>query len=104
MNEPFHIWYERSGGFAGMTVSMEIASDSLTEDVIEDINLLIDSSGFFEHHQISNDTGVPDQFHYKITIEKNGSKMTREFGESTMPNQFRSLVDYLSKMARKNKR
>ncbi len=98
---PFYIWFERSGGFAGISTSVEIASESLPPDEVEELRKLIDQSGFFEF--IKNDSvqaELPDQYQYKITIEYEGEKQTVEFSESTVPDSFHPLVNYLTRKAR----
>lgn len=101
VQEPFYIWFERSGGFAGITTSIEIDSKSLSSEEAEKLEQLIDDSGFFKEHKSDSPSGnMPDQFQYKISIECEGEKQTVEFGESTVPESFRPLINYLTQKAR----
>ncbi len=102
--EPYYIWFERSGGFAGISTSVEIDSKTLSTEESEELKQLIDRSGFFAHHKNEGTPGnMPDQFQYKISIECEGEKLTLEFGESKVPESFRPLIDYLTQKARLKK-
>ena len=105
IQDPFYLWFERSGGFAGISTSVEIESESLLPDEVEELRQLIDQSGFLELSK--NDTiptELPDQFQYKITIEYEGEKRTVAFSESTVPDSFRPLINYLTQKARSKKK
>ena len=105
MQQPFYIFYERSGGFAGMTNTFEINSDTLNQEQKEQLISLIDNSGFFDFSmEDKKEKNLPDQFQYKITIEKENNKNTLEFGESEIPDKMRPLIQYLSREARKIRR
>ena len=101
----FYIWYERSGGFTGISSSVEIDSKLLSPDESEELKQLIDQSDFFNWSK--NDTipvEMPDQFQYTITIEHQGEKRTLEFSDITMPDNMRPLIYYLSQKARSKKK
>ena len=110
IQEPFYIWFERSGGFAGISTSVEIDSKTLPAEEARELEQLIEQSGFFDFNK--NDTipdlGLgqgPDQFQYKITIEYKGrEKKTVELSESTIPDSLRPLVNYLTQKARSTRR
>ena len=102
---PFYIWFERSGGFAGISTSVEIDSESLSANEVEELRQLIDQSCFFEFTK--NDTipaELPDQFQYKITIRYEGEKRTVELNDSAIPESFRPLINYLTQKARSKKK
>lgn len=104
IQEPFHIWFERSGGFAGLSTSVEISSESLGGEEVEKLKKLIDQSGFYEFQTGDSAGGnMPDQFQYRITIESKGEKKMVELNETTMPETFRPLVDYLIQKARERR-
>lgn len=99
--EQFYIWFERSGGFAGISTSIEIDSKSLPSEEAEKLWEMIAQADFFKNHKsdiISGD--LPDQFQYKISIESKGDKQSHEFGESAVPENFRPLIKYLTQKAR----
>jgi hypothetical protein len=90
VEQPFHIWFERSGGFTGISNSVEIDSKSLSAEEAKKLGQLVDQSGFFEVHKIDSATEeLPDQFQYKITIEYEDNRHTLTFAEATVPESFR---------------
>lgn len=101
VGKDFHIWFERSGGFGGMTVKTEIESESITPEEAEKIRHWIDQINFFEV-QISDSLtlGQPDQFTYKIKLESDEKARTLEFNDSTIPVNFHPFVRYLVQKAR----
>lgn len=102
--DSFYIWFERSGGFTGISTSVEIDSNLLSFEDSKELKQLIDQSDFFEWN--TSDTllvEMPDQFQYTITIEHEGEKRTVEFGDVSMPETMRPLINYLSQKARSKK-
>ena len=100
----FHIEFERSGGFAGMMISAEIKSDTLSIDEAARLLRLIESSGFFKMTgQPGSSTGIPDGFNYKLSIELNGKFKSMEFGESTISPELRPLIDELTSRAKRGR-
>lgn len=105
IQDPFYIWFEKSGGFAGITTSVEIDSELLPSGELEELKQLIDQSGFFEWNKIDSiPVAMPDQFQYIITIEHEGEKRTAEFSDLTVPDNFRPLINYLTQKARSKKK
>ena len=105
MQEPFYIFFEQSGGFTGITISYEIHSDSLDQGQKEQLIGLIDSSGFFDFSMKEKEANnLPDQVHYKITIQQENKKQTLELDESQIPDKIRSFIQYLSREARKRRK
>ena len=105
IQDSFYIWFERSGGFTGISTSVEIDSQLLSPDESKELKQLIDQSDFFKLGK--NDTiqvSMPDQFQYTITIEQQGEKRTVEFSDSTVPDDMRPLLNYLSQKARTKKK
>ena len=105
IQDSFYVWFERSGGFTGISTSVEIDSQLLSSDESKELKQLIDQSDFFKLGK--NDTiqvSMPDQFQYTITIEQQGEKRTVEFSDSTVPDDMRPLLNYLSQKARTKKK
>jgi hypothetical protein len=95
----FYIHFERSGGFAGITQSLEIKSDTLSREDQDHLRKMINDSGFFTFVE-DGDSGLPDQFNYVITIKNDKQENTINIGESSIPAKLRPLVDYLTQKAR----
>lgn len=104
MQERIYIQYERSGGFAGITTKIEFVSDSLPAAEVEQLEQMIVESDFLKFH--ANDStreNATDQFSYKLTIEYNNERNTVELSETTIPESFRPLFNYLNQKARSRK-
>ena len=103
--EQFHIDFERSGGFTGGSTRIELNSGELDPGQAEELKLLLDRSGFFEAFVLENKLlNMPDQFSYQITIEHMGKRRTLELTDGSIPDLFRPLINYLVRVARKNRR
>ena len=103
--EQFHIYFERSGGFTGISTSIEMDSRELVPGEAEELKRLIVHSGFFEAITFDNRfVHMPDQFHYNITIEHMGKKRTLELNDGSVPDLFRPLINYLVRAARASKK
>ena len=103
--EQFHIDFERSGGFAGISTRVEMDSRELAHGEAEELKRLIVHSGFFEAVAFSNKfVHMPDQFQYNITIEHMGKKRTLELSDGSVPDLFRPLINYLVRAARASKK
>ena len=101
----FHIDFERTGGFTGGSTRAEISSHELDSVLAEELGLLIEHAGFFEAVVLENKIlNMPDQFHYRITVEHMGKRRTLELTDSSMPELFRPLINFLVGMARKQRR
>lgn len=103
------IYFERSGGFAGISSSAVIDIHSLPPDEADKIQGMIDNAkGFF--YQPSKLSPAPtqaaDYFKYKITVqteegEGEGMQNTIETNDITMPSELRPLINYLKEKAKK---
>jgi hypothetical protein len=102
------IYYEQSGGFAGIDISTTVNTDSLPADEVNKIQDLVNKANFFSLNSVSSqpETGA-DYFHYKITVEmdddnnnKNGQKKrhTLEIYDP-VPVQLKPLIKYLRSKA-----
>ncbi len=103
--EAFHINFERSGGFMGTSTHAAIQSAELEVADAEELNRLINRSGFFEALVLENTfLNMPDQFRYQITVEHMGKKRTLELAEGSIPDRFRPLINCLVRISRKYRR
>jgi hypothetical protein len=103
--ESFQIEFERSGGFTGTSTRAAFQSEELEVDEAEELNLLIERSGFFEAMVLERSyLNMPDQFRYQISIEHGGKKRKLELAEGSIPDTFRPLINRLVRLARKHRR
>lgn len=101
------IYYEQSGGFAGIDISTTVNTDSLPADEVNKIQDLVNKANFFSLNSVSSqpETGA-DYFHYRITVEmgdsnnKNGQEKrhTLEIYDP-VPAQLKPLIKYLRSKA-----
>ena len=94
-----HISFERTGGFAGIRVGCEINTDNLTTEAASEVAAFVDASNFFDLPEVPP-SGGPDQFQFKISIEKDGRTRTIESGERGMPASLSPLIKWLMAAAR----
>jgi len=98
------IQFERSGGFAGTTVSVDIDSDSLSESDSRLVMSLVEQARFFSlpvRVARAEQSRGADQFVYRITIEKDGRRHTVETTDGDAPPTLIPLLDWLNGAARR---
>lgn len=95
------ISYQRTGGFAGMVMSFEIATDTLPLVEAEELQNLVNSADFFGLPKIipSNSSGA-DQFQYQLTVETDEQLHSVEAGDSAMPENLWPLINKLRVLSR----
>ena len=100
-----HIDYERSGGFAGLQVSIAIDTDSLPPGEAQELCNLVEDAGFFDlTATIGDSTSGADQFTYKITVETEARRHSIEVAESAAPSALQPLLQRLHRAARRARR
>lgn len=104
VSDTMRIHFERSGGFAGMTVNVDIDADSLPESERRDLASLVSRASFFSlPAQITGSTPSrgADQFSYRISIESGGRRHTVETSDGAAPATLIPLLDWLNGAARR---
>ncbi len=96
-----HILFERTGGFAGLTLKASLDAEALPPQQARRLRKLLQESRFFEL-PLRLDTSVPrpDRFQYRLTIENNNCVHTVQASEDAMPPEMRPLLDWLTATAR----
>ena len=63
------IKFERTGGFAGMTVARDLKMDDLSEEQAHRLSELLDDLDFEQlPEQLTGSDSMPDEFTYTITV------------------------------------
>ena len=95
------IKYERTGGFAGMKMSLEVDTQELPEDQAEKLIDLLDDADFEElpAKLLPARPGM-DQFTYKVEIDGKRGRHAIETSDSAIPEKVRPLIDFLGELAR----
>jgi hypothetical protein len=96
------IKYERTGGFTGMRIAADIEPNDLPEEQAQTLLDLLDDLDFPElPEQLTNDSSMPDQFTYTITVESQEWKHTVVTGDESAPEKMQELLQILNRIARK---
>jgi len=96
------IYFERTGGFAGIRTSASLDTDRLPPNESEQLNNMCNNMNFFNLHSKSESkSGAADLFRYKITIESKDGKHTVETTDISMTPELENLVNFLSDKALK---
>ena len=96
------IYFERTGGFAGIRTSASLDTDKLPPNESEQIHNMCNDMNFFNLPSKSESkSGAADLFHYKITVESKDGKHTVEATDMSMTPELENLVSFLSDKALK---
>jgi hypothetical protein len=96
------VQFERSGGFAGMRQATTVDTETLPPEEGRQLQALVEAAGFFQlPGEITGSPGGFDRFFYTLTVETEGKRHTVRTGEAAAPASLRTLIDWLTKAARK---
>lgn len=99
------IKFERTGGFAGMTIARDLKLAELSDDQAERLLELLDDLDFNElPERMTNTESMPDQFTYVITVETKEGKHTVVTGDASAPEKMQQLLRLLNRLARTQKK
>jgi hypothetical protein len=99
------IKFERTGGFAGMTIARDLKLDDLSEEQAHRLSELLDDLDFEElPEQMLETEAMPDQFTYTITVETRRGEHTVVTGDSSAPEKMQELLHLLDRLARRRKK
>jgi hypothetical protein len=98
------ISFERSGGFAGITMKTAVDEKDLAPDEAQKLRQMIDEAGFFNlPGRIIPRSPQPDRFQYELKLEKDGRQHTVTVSEEVLPAKLKPLVNWLMGKARQTK-
>lgn len=96
------IEFERTGGFAGLTINKVIDSDKLSTEEANKLRQMVEASNFFRLPQTITAPGPGvDRFHYTLTVEADGKRHTVDVDEAAVPAELKPLLQWLTASARK---
>ncbi|HEY3474680.1 MAG TPA: protealysin inhibitor emfourin [Anaerolineales bacterium] len=99
------IKFERTGGFAGMTLARELKLDELTEEQANTLVKLLNDLDFEElPEHMTGEQSMPDEFTYTITVETSRGEHTVITGDASAPEKMQELLQFLNRLARKRKK
>ncbi len=98
------IKFERTGGFAGMTIARDLKPDDLSEEQVHKLSELLDDLEFENlPEQMTGSESMPDEFTYTITVETRRGEHTVVTGDASAPEKMQELLQFLNRLARKKK-
>lgn len=103
------IYFERSGGFMGRTVSTVVDTNELPPEEALKLLEILDYTDFFALPEdpvstLEQTPGAADQLCYKVTVEVAGVRHTVETSDIEAPPQLQPLFQELSQLARQSPR
>ena len=85
---------ERTGGFAGLSMTAAVDIDDLPAEEAAVLHAALAAARFFElPARIEGDAPGADRFHYQLTVIEPDRRHTIQAGESALPAALRPLVD-----------
>jgi len=96
-----HVSFERSGGFAGIPMSLSMDSATLACNDAAHLRQLVDNADFFNLPETIPTPAQPDRFQYKITVQEHDRSHTVTVGESGVPTTLKPLVNWLMESVRR---
>lgn len=97
------ISFERSGGFAGMMMTVSIDTSKLPPNEATQVKSLVDAADFFQLPPAIAAANQPDRFQYHVTVAEPKRQHSVIVGESCMPGTLRPLVEWLMDAARRSR-
>ena len=95
------ISFERSGGFAGITMKTAVDEKDLAPGEAQQFRQLVEEADFFNSPgKITSRSPQPDRFQYELRLEEKGRQHTVTMSEEAMPAKLKPLVNWLMGKAR----
>ena len=94
------ISFERSGGFAGISMTTSVDTATLRATEANQLRRLVEAADFFDlPPKITSPTPQYDSFEYNLTVEANGKQHTVMVSESAVPENLKPLIAWLTDAA-----
>jgi hypothetical protein len=94
------IQFERTGGFTGMRLAIDVTESDLPEDEWQMLQAALQQAEFFQLPPKVTGSGQPDRFTYQVTVETATRSHTVELGEGEIPDNVQPLIQQLNLLAR----
>jgi hypothetical protein len=99
------ISFERSGGFAGITMKTAVDEEDLAPGEALKLRQLVEEADFFNSPgKIVSPSPQPDRFQYELRLEEKGRQHTVTMSEEAMPPKLKPLVQWLMGKARQTRK
>ncbi len=94
------IHFERTGGFMGRKVSLDLDTSNLPADEVETLRQALDETNFFSLPENLATQPKPDEFHYLVTVETENIIHSVRASDTSAPPALHALIQFLSQQAR----
>ena len=99
------IKFERTGGFAGMTIARDLKMDDLSQEQADRLRELLEDMDFSELPERARGARpMPDQFTYVITVETQDGEHTVVTGDASADEKMQELLQLLNRLARTHRK
>ena len=99
------ISFERSGGFAGITMKTAVDEKDLAPDEAQKLRNLVEEADFFNSPgKIMSQSPRPDRFQYELRLEEKGRQHTVTMSEEALPQKLKPLVNWLMEKSRQTRK
>jgi len=99
------ISFERSGGFAGITMKTAVDEKDLAPGEAQKLRQLVEEADFFNSPgKIMSRSPQPDRFQYELRLEETGRQHTVTMSEEAMPAKLKPLVNWLMEKSRQTRK
>ncbi len=93
---PIRIELERSGGFAGVSLTASVDTSQLPPDEASTITELVERVDFRAlAARAAGPSRAPDRFQYDLVVSRGGERHALSLGESAVTPELRPLLDHL---------
>jgi hypothetical protein len=104
-NKTLRISFERSGGFAGITIKTTVDIKDLAPDEAQKLRQLVEEADFFNlSKKIMPRSPRPDRFQYELILEENDRQHAVTLSEEVLPAKLKPLVNWLTEKARQTRK
>jgi hypothetical protein len=101
-SEGTRIDFERSGGFAGISLAASVDTATLAPEEAREIELLLDKIDFEAlRRRPPRAARGADRFQYSLTASVKGARETVSIGEAELTPELRTLLERLTEIARR---
>ena len=97
--------FERSGGFAGITIKTAVEEEDLSPDEAQKLQGMVEEVDFLNlPEKIISPSSQPDRFQYELRLEESGRQHKVTVSEEAMPEKLKPLIKWLMEKARQAKK
>lgn len=94
---------ERSGGLAGIAISNEIDAKDLPYPLVSKVRKVLENAKSSALPLTATSKGAADHYLYKFSFEEGIDKKVIEYNQYNVPDDLKSLINYIEKIQRKSK-